>query len=124
MYMSEQEYQKKLSKIQRNNEQKLRRRNLRKERFKYFPKFKLPSTSKLVLLGVFFMCFEVVAFSQYAMIALGDTSALYALIGVPAAIIPVCLGYFSKAKAENTAGGITYETAINQHISSDEDVVG
>lgn len=119
-------YEQKLKKLQYKNLLKLRKRKLRQEKYKMWPKIKLPSTSKLVLLGVFLMCIEIMIFAQYAMIVLGDTSAMYALIGVPAALIPVCLGYFSKAKAENTVGGIKFETAINnQNVEYvDVDTVG
>lgn len=77
-------------------------------------KKKLPSTSKLVLLIVFLMCIEILIFSQYAMLKLGDISAMYTLIGVPVALVPVCLGYFWKSKHENTASGITYEMAMRE----------
>lgn len=113
-YMSKEEYDKQLQIVQNQNLDKLRRRKLRIEKNKYNFRIKVPSTSKLVLLGVFLICIEIIVFAEYAMIVLGDASAMYALIGVPAALIPVCLGYYSKSKAENTTGGITYESAIAQ----------
>ena len=122
--MTEEEYLARFRKLRSNNIQKLRRRKLWQERFRLYPKIKMPSTSKLVLLGVFLICIEVLVFSQYAMIVLGDASALYALIGVPAALIPVCLGYYSKAKAENTVGGIKYDSVVNSNTGSEEDAVG
>ena len=36
------------------------------------------------------------------------------LIGIPATLIPIIWGYYSKAKAENTQGGITYDMAMMQ----------
>ena len=42
----------------------------------------------------------------------GDLSAMYALIGVPVSLVPICLGYFNKSKAQNTVGGITYDMAM------------
>lgn len=120
--ITEEEYKKKLEYLQLVNEHKKRKRELRAEKYKYFPKLRLPSTSKLILAGVFLMCFEVLAFSQYAMIVLGDASALYALIGIPAALIPVCLGYYSKAKAENTVGGIKYDSVVNNSTTNEETV--
>lgn len=57
----------------------------------------------------------------------GDLSAMYALIGIPATIIPIVLGYYSKSKAENTAGGITYDMAMmemSQRQQDDNDAVG
>ena len=52
---------------------------------------------------------------------------MYALIGIPATIIPIVLGYYSKSKAENTAGGITYDMAMmemSQRQQDDNDAVG
>jgi len=124
-YMTKEEYIEKFKNLHARNVQIMRRRKLREERFKLFPKIKWPSTSKLVLWGVFLICIEMLAFSQYAMIALGDASAMYVLLGIPAALIPTCLGYFSKAKAENTIGGITYETVIRQNKTDcPEEAVG
>lgn len=75
---------------------------------------KFPSTSKILLFSVVLMCFEIVFFCEYAMLKLCDTSAMYALIGIPAALAPVALGYLQKAKAENSQGGITYDLAMAQ----------
>lgn len=77
-------------------------------------KFKFPSTSKLVLFAVFLMCIEILIFSQYAMLRFGDISAMYTLIGVPVALIPTICMYMNKSKAENTSGGIVYETAMHE----------
>lgn len=70
------------------------------------------STSKLILWATFLMCIQIVLFCEYAIIRLEDASSIYAMIGAPIAFIPVVLGYFSKSKLENTAGGITYEMAM------------
>lgn len=110
--MSEKEFNSRLKKIQDKNIEKERKRKLREEKLKYFPKFKLPSTSKLVLFAVFLLCIEIIIFCQYAMIVLGDTSALYVLIGVPVSLVPVVLGYYNKSKAENSKDGITYDLAM------------
>lgn len=69
------------------------------------------------------MCLEIIVFCQYAMLEFGDTSALYALIGIPAVLVPTIWGYYSKSKAENTAGGITYDMAmleVNQNLGYEE----
>lgn len=70
------------------------------------------STSKLILWGTFLMCIEIIAFCQYAIIRLEDASSIYAMIGAPVAFIPVVLGYFFKSKAENTIGGLVYESTM------------
>ena len=58
----------------------------------------------------------------------GDTSYMYALIGIPAALIPTILGYYAKASRENQIGGITYDSAMaglnNQQDTSDDEAVG
>ena len=48
------------------------------------------------------------------MVKLQDSSSMYVLIGIPASLIPIILGYFYKSKAENTSGGIVFETAMSQ----------
>lgn len=111
-YMSEDEFNLRLKKIQNKNITKERRAKLNEEKRKYWPKLHLPSTSKLVLLVVFLLCIEIIAFCQYAMIVLGDTSAMYVLIGIPTTLVPIVLGYYNKSKAENSKDGITYEMAM------------
>ena len=113
-YLSEEKFESRLQKIQMNNLSKERKQKLREEKIKYKPKFKLPSTSKLILLGAILLCLQIVLFCEYVMITLGDTSAMYVLIGIPATLIPVIWGYYSKSKAENTSGGIIYETTMAQ----------
>lgn len=119
-YLSEKEYEKRMKKAQEKNASKIRKHKLKEEKRKYGFKFKLPSTSKLVLLVVFLMCIEILIFSQYAMIKLGDISAMYTLIGVPVTLVPVTLGYYWKSKNENTIGGITFETAMLPEANNDE----
>lgn len=113
-YISERDYNAQMKKIKSDNKNKERLRALKVEKRKLRPKFKLPSTSKLVLFCSILICFEIVVFCEYTIIKLQDTSALYALIGIPATLIPIIWGYYSKSKAENTAGGIVYETAMRE----------
>lgn len=112
--MTQTEYDSKLKKIKEHNLNKERILKLKQEKNKFKSKKKTPSTSKLVLLGVILLCLEIVIFCEYAMVHLGDTSALYALIGIPVAIAPTVVSYYMKSKAENTEGGIIYETAMAQ----------
>ena len=130
-HLSEAEYEARMKKIKDNNVSRERRRKLIEEKRKYKSNFKLPSTSKLVLLVVFLLCIEILIFSEYAMIALGDVSAMYVLIGIPATLVPTVLAYYSKSKAENTAYGIVYEKTmheLNQYneeeYSSEDEPVG
>ena len=128
-HLTQEEFERKLAEIQEKNKQKEYRRLLREERKKSRTKFKLPSTSKLILLVAFLLCLEIIIFCEYMMIKTGDLSSLYSMIGVASALIPLCLGYYFKSKAENTAGGITYDMAMleaNQNLNYEEstDAVG
>ena len=130
-YLSEQEFDTQMEKIKKKNESIERKRKLKEEKSKYGfkPKFKLPSTSKLVVLVVFIMCIEIMIFAQYASIVLGDSSPLITLIGVPVTLIPTLLAYYSKARAENTKDGLVYEKTMyelnrqdNYYIDEEESV--
>lgn len=111
-HLTEEEYKARLLKIKKQNESKKRKQKLKEEKDKYKSKFKLPSVSKLILLGVILLCLEIVIFCEYAMIVLDDTSAMYVLLGIPVTLVPIIWAYYSKSKAENTANGIVYETAM------------
>ena len=113
-FVSEKEYEARMKKIKDNNASKERKRKLKEEKRKNIPKLKLPSTSKLILIGAVLLCLEIVIFCEYIMITIGDTSAMYVLIGIPATLIPIIWGYYSKSKAENTHGGIVYDMAMMQ----------
>lgn len=112
IYMTKDQYDSKLAKLQKRNENIERKRKLREERMKYFPKFVLPSTSKIVLIVSAILCLEILAFCQYMIIKTGDTNALYAMVGALFTFMPVVIGYFVKSTKQNTVGGITYETAM------------
>ena len=122
--ISDKEYETRLNKIKNKNASKERKRKLKEEKRKSTSKLKLPSTSKLILMGAVLLCLQIIIFCEYTMITLGDTSAMYVLIGIPATLIPVIWGYYSKAKAENTVGGIVYEQAMMQlnQVNNCEDV--
>ena len=95
-------------------------RDLKLKRHDKMTKRKPLSTSKLILLGMILLCLQIVFFCEYAMLTLGDTSAMYVLIGIPAALAPIVWGYYSKSKAENVAGGIVYESAMAEMRSKSE----
>lgn len=80
------------------------------------------STSKMVLWGVIFLCLEIVVFCEWAMIYARDLSAMYVLIGIPAALAPTIMSYMYKSRKENTVGGIVYDTAMAQFKTDDSDV--
>ena len=112
VYMTKSQYDSKLAKIQRKNETIERRRKLREERMKYWPKFIMPSTSKIVLIVAAILCVEILFFCQWMIVKTGDSNALYAMVGVVVSLASIVLGYFVKSTKENTVGGITFESAM------------
>lgn len=71
-------------------------------------------TSKLVLWVVFIICIEILLYTQVVVLILRDSNTLYTLVGVPVTLVPITLGYYWKARSQNTKGGITYDTAMKQ----------
>lgn len=131
--MTEIKFNAKLEKIKEKNKEKLLKQQLKSEKDKYKQKKKLPSTSKLILIGAVLLCLQIIIFCEYMMWRTGDLQAMYVLIGIAASLTATCIGYFIKSKAENTTGGITYETAmeelrqsgcVQQESISDEDIKG
>lgn len=112
MVMTKSQFDAKLAKAKKRNEGIEYRRRLREERMKYWPKFVLPSTSKIVLIVAAVLCVEILFFCQYMILMTGDTNALYAMVGTIATLASVVLGYFVKSTKENTRNGITFETAM------------
>lgn len=111
-YISEREYEAQMRRLKKINESREREKKLKEERDKYGFKFKMPSTSKIVLFVVFILCLQILFFCERIMEETGDLSALYVLIGVPVSLVPICLGYYWKSCQENTSGGIVYDTAM------------
>lgn len=130
-YLTSREYELELKKIKAKNRQIEMKRNLKAAKVKRF-NFKKPNTSKLIVFVVFAICLQILWFSEHMISLTGDTSYMYALIGIPAALIPTILGYYAKASKENQVGGITYDTAmcnlgaqekpVFDHVSEDEAV--
>lgn len=112
-YMSEDEFKEKLREIERENETLMRIEKLEKERSR-FQKPKKMSASKLALMAMFIIVFEIVVFTEYLMYTTQDLSALYVLIGIPATMIVPLWRYYSKSAIENSRGGITYDVAMAQ----------
>ena len=130
-YLTSREYELELKKIKAQNRQIEMKRNLKAAKVKRF-NLKKPNTSKLIVFVVFAICLQILCFSEHMISLTGDTSYMYALIGIPAALIPTILGYYAKASKENQVGGITYDTAmcnlesqerpVFDHVSEDEAV--
>lgn len=130
MVMTKSQFDAKLAKAKKRNEGVEYRRRLREERMKYWPKFVLPSTSKIVLIVAALLCVEILFFCQYMIVMTGDTNALYAMVGTIATLASVVLGYFVKSTKENTSGGVVYESAMAdkkasaQRVSESTEAVG
>lgn len=130
-YLTSREYELELKKIKAQNRQIEMKRNLKAAKVKRF-NLKKPNTSKLIVFVVFAICLQILWFSEHMISLTGDTSYMYALIGIPAALIPTILGYYAKASKENQVGGIIYDTAmcnlesqerpVFDHVSEDEAV--
>lgn len=118
VYMTDSQYNSKLAKLQKRNESIERRRKLREERIKYWPKFVLPSTSKIVLGISALLCLETLIFCQYMIVSTGDTNALYAMVGALFTFMGTVISYYVKSTRENVRNGITFETAMAQMQTS------
>lgn len=126
--MTSREYELELKKIKAKNRQIEMKRNLKAAKVKRF-NLKKPNTSKLIVFVVFAICLQILWFSEHMISLTGDTSYMYALIGIPTALIPTVISYFNKSKIENTSdSGFIYEARMaelnNQQDSSDDEAVG
>ena len=125
-YLTSREYELELKKIKAKNRQIEMKQNLKAAKVSRFNIPKI-STSKLILIAVLLLNLQIIYFVEKAIMTYGDLSALYALIAIPATLIPTVWAYFSKAKAENCAGGITYDSAmeqLRQSSSENDEAVG
>lgn len=122
-YISEKEYNAEMLRIKHENESKARLRKLKAERAKgWQKKSRSISNSKLVLWAMVILVFCIAIWFMYESHRLCDLSQAYALLGIVASLAPVIFGYYSKSKAENTEGGIVYETAMKeQEITSNSE---
>ena len=120
--MTNEEFKQELEEIREKNKQHEMKYRLRKERMKGLPHFKMkkPATSKVALFLTIFITFQIVLFVEYVMLKYGDFSATYALIGIPATLAPSIISYMNKSKAENSVGGITYDSAMAQYNSTND----
>lgn len=90
---------------------------------------KRPSTSHIIAIGVLVVdaaaTFAVLALCALAILRRFDGALPYltTLIGALQAVTGVVLGaYFNKSKAENTKGGIVYDTALGVSDSDTGDL--
>lgn len=126
-YMSEDEFKEKLREIERENETLMRIEKLEKERSRFQKQKKKITASKLALMVMFVIVFEIVIFTEYLMYTTQDLSALYVLIGIPATMILPLWRFYAKSQAQNTNGGIVFQTAMKENQAesiSNEQVIG
>ena len=90
---------------------------------------KRSSTSHIIAIGVLLVdaaaTFAVLALCAMAILRnyAGALPYLTTLIGALQAVTGIVLGaYFNKSKAENTKGGIVYDTALGNVSDSDMDL--
>ena len=112
--LDDKRFQMRLEKEKQRNLLRERKAQLKKERNKYRKKITKPSTSKLVLVAAFIISLEILIFCEVVYFYNPDPGILITLIGVPVTIVPIVLGYLRKSTAENTSGGIVYETAMSE----------
>lgn len=111
-------FQKRLEKEKERNIIRERKAQLAEERNKYRSQAKKPTTSKLLLAAAFLISIEILIFCEAVYFLYPDPGILITLIGVPVTIVPIALGYLRKSTAENTVGGIVYDSAMADYNSS------
>ena len=70
--------------------------------------------AKILMVAMIAICLEIIVYAEAIMWYTLDTSSLYALVGVAASLAASIWAYCEKSKAENTAGGIVYDTVMKQ----------
>ncbi len=78
------------------------------------PTFKKPAFSKIMMLIMTILCIEIIIYSEVVMWVHYDLSALYAVVGIAAALAASIWSYHEKSKTENSEGGIVYDTAMKK----------
>lgn len=113
-------YEAKMAKIKEHNIQREYRRMLWEERFRYWPRFKTPPTSKIALWAGFLLMLEIIIFCQYLALKTFDTAPIVAMVGAIGGWMSMFFSYNKKSAIENSRDGIVFETAmLNQGSESD-----
>ena len=102
-YLTEKEFEKEMTQIKQQKRQYEMRKELREAKRK-FPKFKKPRTSKMVLWTVIALCIQILWFTEHMATITGDTSFMYALVAIPASLIPTVLSYMKNSRVEHQMG--------------------
>ncbi len=105
--MTKQEYELELKKIKEKNQQIKMKQNLKAAKIKRF-NLKKPRTSKMVLWTVIAICIQILWFTEHMATVTGDTSFMYALVAIPASLIPTVLSYMKNSRVEHQMGQFEY----------------
>lgn len=106
-YLTSREYELELKKIKAKNRQIEMKRNLKAAKVSRF-NLKKPRTSKMVLWTVIAICIQILWFTEHMATVTGDTSFMYALIAIPASLIPTVLSYMKNSRVEHQMGQFEY----------------
>lgn len=113
-------YEKELEKAKLHAEKVRLRQELNEVRHANDSKGGTLSFSKMAVIFIFTNCLVIEIYSMVAMYIFHDLSSLGSLVMAVLGQCASLLGYFIKAKTENCAGGITYETTI-RGLTNDPD---
>lgn len=105
--MTNQEYECKLKKVKEKNKQIEMKQKLKATKVKRF-NWKKPRTSKMVLWTVIAICIQILWFTEHMATVTGDTSFMYALVAIPASLIPTVLSYMKNSRVEHQMGQFEY----------------
>ena len=81
----------------------------------------------MILVAVLLLNLQIIYFVEKAIMTYGDLSALYALIAIPATLIPTVWAYFSKAKLKIVQAEllmILQMEQLRQSSSENDEAVG
>lgn len=101
-YLTEKEFEKEMAQIQQKKRQYEMKKELREAKRRF--KFKKPRTSKMVLWTVIALCIQILWFTEHMATTTGDTSFMYALVAIPASLIPTVLSYMKNSRVEHQMG--------------------
>ena len=119
-YLSQNEYEKELEKIKKENESIERYNKLEDEKQKVSKRSKKPTTDKLIAMYLFIILNVILIYAMLAMWHFADLSYLGVLISDIAAQVITYYIYAKKATAQNTKGGITYDLAMLEHGAGED----
>lgn len=123
-YLSEQEFNSKMRDIQRRNKSIERYNKLRQEKQKIQSGVKKTSTDKLIATYLFIILNVVLIYAMLAMWHFADLSYLGVLVTDIAGQVITYYIYAKKATAQNTKGGITYDLAMLEHGTENNNTDG